>query len=96
MKLNAKNKETLFHLIIHIILIFASLACIIPIILVVVISVMHEKEILLNGYTLIPKNATLNAYVTIFSNAQQLISSYVTTIGVQWLELLLEFGLLQQ
>jgi len=82
MKVKAKNKEPVFHLFIHIILILCSLACIIPIILVVVISLMHEKDILLNGYTLIPHNATLNAYVTIFSNAKQLISSYVTTIGV--------------
>lgn len=82
MKLKDKHKDRVFHLIIHITLILASLACIIPIILVVVISVMHEKEILLNGYTLIPRNATLNAYVTVLSNAKQLISSYVTTIGV--------------
>lgn len=82
MKVNAKNKGKVFHLIIHIIFIFCSLACIIPIILVVAISLMHEKDILISGYSLIPHNATLNAYVTIFSNAKQLISSYVTTIGV--------------
>lgn len=82
MKVNAKNKKSSLHLIIHIILILCSLACIIPIILVVTISVMHENDILLGGYSLIPKNATLNAYITIFSNAKQLISSYATTIGV--------------
>jgi len=84
MKVNAKkkDKDKVFHIIIHIIFIFASLLCIIPIILVVVISLMHEKDILLNGYTLIPKNATLNAYVSIFSNAKQLIYSYGTTIGI--------------
>jgi len=84
MKVNAKkkDKDKVFHIIIHIIFIFCSLLCIIPIILVVAISLMHEKDILLNGYTLIPKNATLNAYVSIFSNAKQLIYSYGTTIGI--------------
>jgi putative aldouronate transport system permease protein len=84
MKVNAKNKENYktVHPFIHIIFIFSSLLCIIPIILVVAISLMHENDILLGGYTLIPRNITLNAYVTIFINAKQLIYSYATTIGV--------------
>ena len=84
MKVNAKNKENYktVHPFIHIIFVFCSLLCIIPIILVVSISLMHEKDILIGGYTLIPRNITLNAYVTIFINAKQLIYSYVTTIGV--------------
>ncbi|HHV98871.1 MAG TPA: carbohydrate ABC transporter permease [Clostridiaceae bacterium] len=73
------NKIKLSKLIIHLVLILFTLFCVVPIILVVIISVMREKEIFTTGYTFFPKELTLAAYKQIFLNPKQLLTSYSIT-----------------
>lgn len=87
-KLATKNNTTL-HIFIHIILGVFSLACIVPILLILIISVTSEKEIYMNGYSLLPKTITTVAYEMILSNPTQLLNSYAVTIGATLLAALL-------
>lgn len=76
-----KNKKiSLSGLNIHFILILFTLFCVLPIILVIVISFMKEKEIFTTGYTFFPKQLTFSAYKQIFLNPKQLFTSYSVTI----------------
>lgn len=69
----------LFKIIIHICLMIFTIVSIIPIILVVAISLMNEKEIWTTGYTFFPKNISLAAYKMILGNPEQLTTSYIVT-----------------
>ncbi|NQX67190.1 carbohydrate ABC transporter permease [Paenibacillus alba] len=75
-----KSRMGLF--IIHIVLLLSSIACIIPIVLVLTASFTNENTILTKGYSLFPSSITWEAYQFIFKNPEQIINSYVVTIFV--------------
>lgn len=76
-----KNRIKIFNIIPHIVLIFVALACLLPLVLVISASFTSDAEIAKYGYSFIPKNFTLEAYVYIFKKPLQLILSYgVTTL----------------
>jgi putative aldouronate transport system permease protein len=75
-----KSKFKLSILLIHIVMILFTLFCVLPILLVVLISFMKEKEIFTTGYTFFPDQYTLAAYKQIFLNPKQLINSYTVTV----------------
>ncbi|UKS26985.1 carbohydrate ABC transporter permease [Paenibacillus sp. HWE-109] len=75
-----KSRMGLF--LIHIVLLLSSIACIIPIVLVLAASFTSENTILTKGYSLFPSEITLEAYRFIFENPKQIINSYVVTIFV--------------
>ncbi|MCY9656820.1 carbohydrate ABC transporter permease [Paenibacillus chondroitinus] len=68
--------------VIHIVLLLSSIACIIPIALVLTASFTNENTILTKGYSLFPSAITLEAYRFVFKNPEQIINSYVVTIFV--------------
>lgn len=70
------------HYLIHIFFILASMACILPLILVISISLSSEMDLLKNGYSIIPRIFSLEAYQMIFKQPVQLMKSYATTISV--------------
>ncbi|MBB6670761.1 carbohydrate ABC transporter permease [Cohnella nanjingensis] len=70
------------NIVIHLILAGFALICLLPFVLIVSTSLMHEKDIALFGYSFIPKRFTLMAYEVILKNPQQLINSYAVTIAV--------------
>ncbi len=74
------GKIKLSRLVIHLVLILFTLFCVVPIILVVIISLMRERDIFTTGYTFFPKGITLAAYRQIFLNPKQLLTSYSVTI----------------
>lgn len=77
------EKPSRFYIImIHICLSIFAVACILPIILIVSISLMGEKEIWSTGYAFIPKNINFAAYQMILAAPQQLTQAYAVTIGV--------------
>lgn len=78
--INNKSKFKVYKLLIHLIMILFALACVMPILLVAIISFMNEKEIFTTGYTFFPKEYTLAAYKQIFISPKQLINSYTVTI----------------
>ncbi|MEC0227636.1 carbohydrate ABC transporter permease [Paenibacillus alba] len=75
-----KSRISLFM--IHMALLLSSIACIIPIVLVLTASFTKESTILTEGYSLFPSEISLEAYQFIFENPKQIINSYVVTIFV--------------
>lgn len=83
----AKNKKT-YSLInrpdsklLHLFFILFSLLFLLPFIYVISISLTPDKDLILHGYKLIPKQFSLGAYKMVFENPGQLIDSYKVTIG---------------
>lgn len=54
--------------------------CIIPFIMLISISFSNEKDIMLNGYKLIPQHLSLEAYKYVFKNPNQIVNAYKITI----------------
>jgi putative aldouronate transport system permease protein len=75
-------KSRISLLMVHIALLLSSIACIIPIVLVLTASFTKESTILTEGYSLFPSEISLEAYQFIFENPKQIINSYVVTIFV--------------
>ena len=63
-------------------MIFLSLTCLIPFIMVVSVSLTSEAGIVANGYGLLPSEFSLEAYKFIFNSPGEVISAYATTIFV--------------
>lgn len=81
-KLKKNGFISISRLVIHLIMIFFGLFCLIPVLLIVTSSLMHEKDIFISGYTFFPEMGfTLDAYRQIFLNPQQLLNSYLVTLG---------------
>jgi len=66
----------------HILLIFFSLACLIPFILVISASFTDETTLLSEGFKLIPGKWSLEAYEYIFRSPGEVITAYATTIFI--------------
>lgn len=59
-----------------------SIACIIPLILVVAVSFTEEKTITLSGYNFIPKVFSVESYEWLFKSGDALIRAYGLSIGI--------------
>lgn len=74
-------KDKFIHkVILHGFLILLSLCFVIPLIMVISISISSEDAILHYGYTLFPKQISLDAYRLALKNPHQLVTSYKVTI----------------
>ncbi len=72
-----RNKE---NPLIHIFFILACLACLIPFLMLVSVSLSSEEDIMNYGYQMIPKRIDLTAYEYILQNPAQVINAYKVTI----------------
>lgn len=77
---NRISKKTNF--ILNIIFLIWSLVCILPLLLVVIVSFSSEQSIFENGYTFFPSEWSMDAYNFFFRLGDQLIRSYGITIFV--------------
>ncbi|MDD2213166.1 MAG: carbohydrate ABC transporter permease [Oscillospiraceae bacterium] len=68
--------ETAFY----VVLTLLTLICLFPFILMITSSFMNENEIARDGFKLIPREWSVAAYKTLFTNPRKLISSYRVTI----------------
>ncbi|WP_430163212.1 carbohydrate ABC transporter permease [Paenibacillus algorifonticola] len=59
-----------------------AIACVFPFLFVVIISFTNEKSLASNGYRIIPKEWSLEAYQYIFRTGEALLRSYGVTIFV--------------
>ncbi|MFM9328453.1 carbohydrate ABC transporter permease [Paenibacillus mesotrionivorans] len=59
-----------------------SALCLLPMLLVLIISITDEDAILRNGYSLFPENFSLYAYQVIFTGGSQVMRSYLISIFV--------------
>lgn len=79
--LNQKRFK-LSTLIIHIVFIFLTLTCILPLVIILSVSLTAENTIVTQGYSLLPKNFTWDAYKYVFSGASSVLQAYGVTIFV--------------
>lgn len=77
-----KSKINVSHGIIHLVFILLSAACILPLLLVVGISFTKESSLLSDGYHLIPKVFSTDAYAYVFTGATSVLRAYGVTIFV--------------
>lgn len=70
------------QLTVHLLLLLFALACVIPMILVISISLSDEKALALEGYSLLPVGFTTNAYTYILKNPGQILRAYGVTVFV--------------
>lgn len=68
------------RVLIHALLILTALSCVVPFLLIVMVSVTSELSILENGFKLIPDSFSTAAYDLIFTNPIQVFNAYKTTI----------------
>jgi putative aldouronate transport system permease protein len=80
LKINQITKKSDF--ILNIILFLMALGCILPVLLVFIVSFSSEKSIFENGYSLFPSELSLAAYEYFFHLGDQLVKSYGITIFV--------------
>lgn len=78
--INSISKKS--NTILNIILVLFALACVLPVILVFIVSISSEQSIFQNGYTFFPTEFSMEAYNFFFKLGDQLIRSYGITIFV--------------
>jgi putative aldouronate transport system permease protein len=79
---STKDGSGLSRIGLHVILLALSIACLIPLLLVISASFSDEKAISLKGYSLLPQSFTTFAYKYILTEPTQILRAYGTTILV--------------
>lgn len=64
---------------IHLFVILFALACLLPFLMVIIVSLTEEKSITLNGYSLFPQNWSFAAYKMMFGKTSAVPRSYQVT-----------------
>lgn len=81
--LKQKNTDGLvIKIISYIVITVFALICLFPFVLMVISSFMNEKEIITEGFKLIPKELDFSAYTFLFQNAKKLVDAYGITIFI--------------
>ncbi len=76
------EKNNRFQITVHFIMILLCIFCLFPFLLLVVSSFADEQQLIRDGYSIIPKSFSLDAYTYIFRNAATIFRAYGTTIMV--------------
>ena len=71
-----------WYLSVHIVFVLLTLACVLPLLLVIGISFTDEKSLLMEGYHLIPRKFSLSAYEYVFTGAASVARAYGVTVFV--------------
>lgn len=70
------------NVLLNLMFILLSLACVLPVLLVAVVSFTHSDSLLNQGYQFFPQAWSLTAYATIFDDAATIFNAYKVSIGV--------------
>lgn len=76
-----KSDNKLLNAVLHIIFVLILLACILPVILVIVVSFTDQSVIDTAGYTFFPSKWSTDAYKYVFSEGANVINAYKMTIS---------------
>lgn len=79
---NSKRKFSFANLCISIIILLLTLACLLPMVLSLMVSITDETSIMRNGYSFFPKAFSLYAYQLIFRSGSNVINGYVISLFV--------------
>ncbi|WP_127530910.1 carbohydrate ABC transporter permease [Paenibacillus kobensis] len=82
MKIRMEKSTVVFNAIGYIIITILALLCLLPFLLIVSGSFTSEMEIIAEGFKLIPKKFSLDAYEAAFSNPKQILDGYKVTVLV--------------
>lgn len=74
--------EKIFQVIIHIFLILLTVCAILPVGILVIGSITGEEELIVSGYSMIPKTFSLDAYKYLFYKASDILRAYGITIFI--------------
>ena len=82
------SDEKRFIAIATVILVVISIVALFPMILLVVASFTDENELITNGYQILPKKLSLEAYTYMVKQAATIVRSYLVTIRshIRWHE----------
>ena len=75
------SDEKRFIAIATVILVVISMVALFPMILLVVASFTDENELITNGYQILPKKLSLEAYTYMVKQAATIVRAYLVTIG---------------
>ena len=68
------------EIIINVIIMLFSLACVIPFIFITIISLTEEKSLMANGYSFLPAEWSIEAFKYIFSGNGMIINSFMISV----------------
>jgi putative aldouronate transport system permease protein len=95
-KIKTGLSDNIQQVIIYLIIIFYSLACILPFILVIIVSFTDERSVTVNGYSFFPSDWSMNAYRMLFSKSSAVPQAYkvttIATVAGTFLATLISFG----
>lgn len=74
------KEELIMKFIFYVIVTLFTMVCLFPFVLMITSSFMNEKEILTEGFKLIPNQWSISAYQFLFKNPVKLINAYKVTI----------------
>lgn len=81
-KIKLTKSRIIFNIISYLLLIALSLACLLPFIMLISGSFTSEQVIRFEGYSILPKDFTLEAYEVVFQNPEQIFRAYGVSIFV--------------
>ncbi|NEN83539.1 carbohydrate ABC transporter permease [Paenibacillus elgii] len=70
------------NIIINLFFWFHTAVCILPLLLVIIVSFSDEKAVLINGYNFIPESFSLSAYRFLFKDWEQIVRSFGVSVFV--------------
>lgn len=76
------SKKVFPQLIIHTVFILFSLACIVPLLSIISVSLSKEEDLTLFGYSLIPRTFDLTSYAYVLYNPVQILSAFKISVLV--------------
>ncbi len=74
------KSENRFQILINVVMIILSLCAILPIILLFTSSLTDEKELILSGYSFLPKKLSLDSYAYLFTKGTDIARAYGITL----------------
>lgn len=77
-----KKEGLILQIICYVFVSLFALICLFPFVLMITSSFMDEKEIVTEGFKLIPYKISTNAYEFLFKNPEKLLNSYGVTIFI--------------
>lgn len=83
MKIKKSKADKIMSCLAYLFIGFIALACFIPLIMVVSVSVSNNTEVLQKGYSILPRAVTLDTYIYLFAHSGvRILRSYIVTIFV--------------
>ncbi|WP_099205584.1 carbohydrate ABC transporter permease [Scatolibacter rhodanostii] len=78
-KIKSGTADTVQQIIIYTIVVLFSLMCLLPFVLVIIVSLTEEKSITMNGYSFLPTHWSTSAYKMLFSPNSSVPRAYYVT-----------------